>query len=295
MEVLFYNGLHVLSDGMSVSDDYAGVSFDDRGLQYGDGVFETLRIANGEIPMWEFHYERLKKAQVALKLPLEPFFAQWSSFFQQHLSHIESGYAKLVITRGEGPRGYRIPDQPKLNWWLKVGDLPASYQTKQANTFSLTLCQHPISRQPKLAGLKHLNRLDQVMARSEWSSFNEFDEGVMFNIDGDVIEGTMSNIFWLKNGQLYTPDLSQEGIDGCVRRWLINRSENSSQPVIINQQSKLNTLNDADAVFLTNSLMGIQAVSEIDGQEIAQSHLVNDLADDFAKQFMIIEKTTSDY
>ena len=295
MEVLFYNGLHVLSDGMSVSDDYAGVSFDDRGLQYGDGVFETLRIANGKIPMWEFHQERLKKAQLALKLPLEVFLSQWPSFVKQHLSHIESGYAKLVITRGEGPRGYRIPNQSKLNWWLKVGDLSASYQTKQATPFSLTLCQHPISRQPKLAGLKHLNRLDQIMARSEWSDSNEFDEGIMFNIDGDVIEGTMSNIFWLKNSQLYTPDLSQEGIDGCVRRWLIARGENSLQPVIINQQSKLNSLNDADAVFLTNSLMGIQAVSEIDGQEIAQSHLVNDLADDFAKQFMIIEKTTSDY
>lgn len=295
MDVLFYNGERVLSQGKSVSDSYAGISFDDRGLQYGDGIFETLRIANGEIPMWEFHQERLSKAELALKLPLAEFFSCWPSFVKQHLNHIESGYAKLVITRGEGPRGYKIPLEPVLNWWLKVGDFPSSYKIKQTTPFSLTLCQHPISRQPKLAGLKHLNRLDQVMARSEWGDSNEFDEGVMFNIDGDVTECTMSNIFWLKNGQLHTPDLSQEGIDGCVRRWLIARAEQSTQPVVVRQQTKLDELLAADAVFLTNSLMGIQTVSKIDGHEIAQSPLVDELAENFSLQFVTSKNITSDF
>lgn len=295
MDVLFFNGERVLSQGKSVSDHYAGISFDDRGLQYGDGIFETLRIANGAIPMWAFHQERLSKAELALKLPLADFFSHWSLFLKQHLKDIESGYAKLVITRGEGPRGYKIPSEPALNWWLKVGDLPSSYKIKQTTPFSLTLCQHPISRQPKLAGLKHLNRLDQVMARSEWGESNEFDEGVMFNIDGDVTECTMSNIFWLKNGQLHTPDLSQEGIDGCVRRWLIARAQQSLQPVVVRQQTKLDELIAADAVFLTNSLMGIQAVSQIDGQEIAQSPLVEKLAEDFALQFATPDNSTSDF
>lgn len=295
MDVLFFNGERVLSQGKSVSDHYAGISFDDRGLQYGDGIFETLRIANGAIPMWAFHQERLSKAELALKLPLADFFSHWSLFLKQHLKDIESGYAKLVITRGEGPRGYKIPSEPALNWWLKVGDLPSSYKIKQTTPFSLTLCQHPISRQPKLAGLKHLNRLDQAMARSEWGESNEFDEGVMFNIDGDVTECTMSNIFWLKNGQLHTPDLSQEGIDGCVRRWLIARAQQSLQPVVVRQQTKLDELIAADAVFLTNSLMGIQAVSQIDGQEIAQSPLVEKLAEDFALQFATPDNSTSDF
>lgn len=294
MDVLFCNGAPVLSGGIPVSDDYAGVSFDDRGLQYGDGVFETFRICKGEIPMWKFHQERLELAQLALKLPMGDFFIQWPSFVKQYLGHIDSGYAKLVISRGEGPRGYQIPAQAQLNWWLRVADLPESYQAKQCNPFSLTLCQHPISRQPKLAGLKHLNRLDQVMARSEWSSLNDFDEGIMFNIDGDVIEGTMSNIFWVKDGHLFTPDLSQEGIDGCVRRWLIARGETLSQPVTLHKETKLEELNNADGVFLTNSLMGIRAVSKIGSTAIEQSNQVGELAKEFAEQFELTKTIIKD-
>lgn len=290
MDVLFCNGIKVLSNGVPISDKHIQVSFDDRGLQYGDGVFETLRIYKGEIPMWEFHQSRLKNAQHVLKLPMEDFFSQWSNFVQQHLSHIENACAKLVISRGEGPRGYKIPEQSQLNWWLKITDLPKPSQIGKESPYRLTLCQHPISRQPKFAGLKHLNRLDQVMARSEWGAQDCFDEGIMFNIDGDVIEGTMSNIFWLKNERLYTPDLSQEGIDGCVRRWLIKHKENSSLPIIINPQAKLDLLLTADAVFLTNSLIGIQTVTEIDGQPIAQNKYVAILADAFNQQYVAAEK-----
>jgi 4-amino-4-deoxychorismate lyase len=290
MEVLFCNGVKVSSDGIAVSKSSSQVSFDDRGLQYGDGVFETLRIFEGEIPMWKFHQDRLQNAQCVLKLPLEDFFCQWPEFVEQHLSHIENACAKLVITRGEGPRGYKIPVQPDINWWLKITDFPKPNQAQKKPPYRLTLCQHPISRQPKLAGLKHLNRLDQVMARSEWKEQDDFDEGIMFNLDGDVIEGTMSNIFWLKNDQLYTPDLSQEGIDGCVRRWLIKYSENSALPVIISAQAKLDLLNAADAVFLTNSLIGIQAVAEIDGQAITQNNQVDFLADAFNQQYLAAGK-----
>jgi 4-amino-4-deoxychorismate lyase len=290
MDMLFCNGVKILSDGIAVSDKNTQVSFDDRGLQYGDGVFETLRLFNGEIPMWEFHQCRLKNAQLALKLPLENFFSQWPEFVKQHLGHIENACAKLVISRGEGPRGYKIPAEVQINWWLKISDLSKPDPIESEKSFSLTLCQHPISRQPKLAGLKHLNRLDQVMARSEWEEQDNFNEGIMFNIDGDVIEGTMSNVFWLKDNQLHTPDLSQEGIDGCVRRWVIKYKEKSSLPVIISQQTKLDSLHDADAVFLTNSLIGIQAVTEIDGQAIARNKQVDILADAFNQQYLAVEK-----
>ena len=123
------------------------------------------------------------------------------------------------------------------------------------------------------------------MARSEWDEQDNFDEGIMFNLDGDVTEGTMSNIFWLKAGQVFTPDLSQEGIDGCVRRWVIDQLGNDT-PVIIEKCAKLDRLLNADGVFLTNSLMGIQKVTEIDGQVISQSPKVEQLATDFSRQFI---------
>ena len=299
MEMFFANGI------LQPSSEEAGnaktgsahkcLSIHDRALQYGDGVFETLRIVDGDIPMWQYHQQRLKNAQQILGLPLDDFFSQWPSFISEHLGNLKNACAKLVISRGEGPRGYKIPQQASLNWWLVITDLPVR-ETK--NGFKLTLCRHALSRQPRLAGLKHLNRLDQVLARSEWSEQDDFDEGIMFNLDGDVIEGTMSNIFWLKSGQLFTPDLSQEGIDGCVRRWVIDQYTQNvnavakaetkavTKAVIIEKDAKLDQLLTADAVFLTNSLMGIQPVTQIDGQAIAQNNIIETLATEFNRQFI---------
>jgi 4-amino-4-deoxychorismate lyase len=283
MDLFFANGV-LIENHKTGSQISAQVSFNDRALQYGDGVFETVRIFNGEIPMWEFHQQRLGNAQKILGLALDDFFAQWPSFVEKNLAGIEHACAKLVISRGEGPRGYKIPDKAQINWWLKLTDLPASGLAKTP-PFRLTLCQHAISRQPALAGLKHLNRLDQVMARSEWSEQDAFDEGIMFNLDGDVIEGTMSNIFWLEGEQLYTTDLSQEGIDGCVRRWLIKQQKNK-RPIIIEKNVKLDRLLNADGVFLSNSLIGIQSVAEIDGQIIAQSYQIDELTSQFNRQYV---------
>lgn len=280
MDLFFANGVLIENH----KADGPQVGFNDRALQYGDGVFETLRIYSGEIPMWEFHQQRLIKAQQVLGLPLDDFIAQWSSFMQKNLASIENACAKLVISRGEGPRGYKIPRHAQLNWWLKITDLPASCLAPR-NPFRLTLCQHAISRQPALAGLKHLNRIDQVMARSEWSEQEGFDDGIMFNLDGDVIEGTTSNIFWLKGEQLYTTDLSQEGIDGCVRRWLIALQKNSL-PVKIEKQVKLDQLLTADGVFVTNSLIGIQVVGEIDGQSIVQNSRIDEIDREFNRQYI---------
>jgi 4-amino-4-deoxychorismate lyase len=281
MELFFANGVLVDTNTNSINAHQC-ININDRALQYGDGVFETLRIVNGSIPMWEYHKQRLKNAQNILGLPLDNFFSQWDDFVTQSLSHIASGCAKLIVSRGEGPRGYKIPPQVTLNWWLSITDLPA---VSNKSDFRLTLCRHTLSRQPTLAGLKHLNRLDQVMARSEWNEQENFDEGIMFNLDGDVTEGTMSNIFWLKEGRLLTPDLSQEGIDGCVRRWVIEQGQNDFT-VIIEKGAKLDQLLAADAVFITNSLLGIQKVTEIDGHVINQSRKIEKLAANFNQQFL---------
>jgi 4-amino-4-deoxychorismate lyase len=107
----------------------------------------------------------------------------------------------------------------------------------------------------------------------------------MFSIDGDVIEGTMSNIFWLKDNQLFTSDLSQEGINGCVRRWVIQR-QHEIKPVKIKKGAKLDQLLNSDGVFLTNSLIGIKKVSKIDGLDIAQNLQIDKLAEDFNRQYI---------
>lgn len=290
MELLFSNGSLIDPSPQLVSSQLQ-ISFNDRALQYGDGVFETMRISQGDIPMWDYHLWRLKRAEEILGLPLGDFFSQWQIFVCQHLKSIKAGTVKLIISRGDGPRGYKIPSQIKLNWWVKVSvdsssNVLEEESIKLLNTscFHLTLCQHTLSRQPLLAGLKHLNRLDQVMARSEWSNSSGFDEGIMFNLDGDVVEGTMSNLFWIKDEQLYTPDLTQEGVDGCVRRWVIEQKLKTT-PVIIQKNAKLDQLLTADGVFVTNSLLGIKEVNKILDQKIPQCADIKVLAAKFEQQF----------
>lgn len=280
LDLLFLNG-------KLVDQNDQIIDFQDRAFHYGDGVFETLRIHCGDIPTWAFHRERLLRAQEKLKLPIDSFLAQWPEFIAQNLHAIKSGCAKLIISRGVGPRGYKSPAVPVLNWWLKITDLPADSLNLAQSNKKLTICQYPLSRQPVLAGLKHLNRLDQVMARSEWGSHDEFDEGVMLNLEGAVTECTMSNIYWLEGDQIYTPDLSLEGVDGCVRRWLIKDLESTLKPLQILKAVKLERLLSADAVFISNSLSGIQWVNNIAGHQIPLSNLVKVLSDKFNQQYFL--------
>lgn len=306
MDLLFSNGSLIDPNPQSPSsklldshlidsnfqNNHFNISFNDRALQYGDGVFETMRISQGDIPMWCYHQWRLKRAEDILGLPLDVFFSQWSLFVSKYFKNIKSGTAKLIISRGNGPRGYKIPNQVELNWWVNVSVADdsnvieeESHKLKNTSCFHLTLCQHTLSRQPLLAGLKHLNRLDQVMARSEWHDSSEFDEGIMFNLDGDVVEGTMSNLFWIKGAQIYTPDLTQEGVDGCVRRWVIEKNLKTT-PVVIQKNAKLDHLLMSDGVFVTNSLLGIKQVNKILDQIIPQNVLIEALARKFEQQFI---------
>lgn len=259
LDLLYFNGELITETDLEVSS----IDFQDRAFHYGDGIFETLRIHQGEIPTWSFHQERLQLGQDALGLPLDSFLNSWPEFVARQLAHIPAACAKLIISRGIGPRGYKAPSITHIHWWLKVTDLPHDSATFKYQPKKLTLCNHRLSRQPALAGIKHLNRLDQVIARSEWNDSEPFDEGIMRNLEGNIIECTMSNLFWLENGKIFTPDVTQEGVDGCVRRWLIQYQMNQENPVHIIQQVTLASITQADGVFICNSLMGIQAVAEI--------------------------------
>ena len=106
MELFFANGV-LVDTNANTADAHQGISINDRALQYGDGVFETLRIVNGRIPMWEYHQQRLRNAQAILGLPLDDFLSAWDEFIAQNCSGVGNGCAKLIISRGAGPRGYK--------------------------------------------------------------------------------------------------------------------------------------------------------------------------------------------
>lgn len=233
------------------------IAADDRGLLYGDGLFETLAVRNGLPQLWSQHMARLEQgcARFGIVPPeRELLLAEARGLCAN------SGQAvlKIIVTRGSGGRGYRpaphgVPRRIlSLHPWP---DYPAEWQRQGV---VVRLCETRLGRNPRLAGIKHLNRLEQVLARSEWDDA-EVAEGLMLDADGALIEGTMSNVFVVRAGRLLTPALEACGVAGVMRAHLLERA---AQLGVICEATALGLadVRSADEVFLCNSLIGIWPV-----------------------------------
>jgi len=167
---------------------------------------------------------------------------------------------KLILTRGNAERGYKIVDNP-VTRITTLSTMPDITDLKRGG-ISVLLCQTQLARQPLLAGVKHLNRLEQVMARSEWDR-NDITEGIVCDTDGFVIEGCMSNLFWIKGNTLFTPTLSHSGVIGVVRNLLLDLCEEEQLLSISEGFYNIQDLLSADEIFVTNSVFDVLAVKEI--------------------------------
>ena len=238
------------------------VSAQDRGLHYGDGIFETIAFQD-DIPLcWEAHYQRLLEGCNRLGL-LCPSTALLRSEMQLLPVAGPRCVVKILVTRGAGGRGYRPPGPDSVPTRL-IGhypwpDFPPEYAVKGIKA---KICSTRLGGNPLLAGIKHLNRLEQVLARGEWDD-PDIAEGLMLDTHGAVIEGTMSNLFCIKDNLLMTPDISACGIAGIIRRCIL---ELSTQ---LNMQARVCTLTEkevyaADELFLCNSIIGVWPVREVE-------------------------------
>ncbi len=247
----------ILVNGEAVNS----VSAFDRGLAYGDGVFETIAVVEGELEYWEPHYRRLSSGCQRLGFQ-PPTILRLQEDAERILNESDAlGVLKIVITRGEGGRGYKSADHSNVTRVISSHSAP-NYPAEYASQgIALHLCNTPLGCNPILAGMKHLNRLEQVMARQEWSA-PAVAEGLMLSFLGNVIEGVMSNLFWVKNGRVYTPDLSQCGVAGIMRGRILDLCPETVQIL----SAPLPTLFAADEVFMSNSLMGIWPVVSLADQ-----------------------------
>lgn len=228
----------------------------DRGLHYGDGVFETLAINNGKPQFWTAHMERLLDGCSRLVIPL-PDVACLKAETTQVADGCERAVIKIIITRGSGGRGYRPPASPEPQRLVMHYPWP-DYVVPQEG-ITLRQCLTPLSCNPRLAGIKHLNRLEQVMARAEWGD-DLVHEGLMLDLDGNVIEGTMSNLFAVRNGVLLTPDLTRCGVAGVMRHQVLLLAHKLGITCEI-VQLRAAELEGMDELFVTNSVIGIWPVS----------------------------------
>ncbi|MEX6503226.1 aminodeoxychorismate lyase [Pseudomonas zhanjiangensis] len=237
------------------------LSVRDRGLAYGDGLFETIAVSRGEPTLLDRHLARLADgcARLQLTLDLALVRAELLGFARE----LGDGVAKLIVTRGDGVRGY-APPQPAVPRRILQGSARPNYPASNAERgVRLYPCATRLAEQPLLAGLKHLNRLEQVLARSEWQDV-EHAEGLVLDTSGRVIEGVYSNLLLVKDGILSTPDLSRCGVAGVMRAELLAQAESMGVSCQVRDIS-IDELLAADEVLLCNSLYGVWPVTALQG------------------------------
>lgn len=246
----------------------------DRGLLYGDGVWETIGVQQGKPQLLDWHLQRLSTGLQALNIGFPNIETLRSEIFNACATQ-ERAALKLIVTRGTGQRGYNPQTTTAPTRILQLSawaNYPARY-TEQG--IRLTLCETRLAHQPRLAGFKHLNRLEQVLARAEFGS--DYQEGLVCDYDGNVIEGTMSNLFVVRtDDSVCTPDLTQCGIAGVMRRYITQTLEKFGSQCHIHPLTPKD-VEQAHALFMTNSLIGLWPVREFSGKQYTIPPLLRDL------------------
>ena len=249
------------------------VSTSDRGLNYGDGLFETLRVKGGQPRFWQSHMDRLEAgcAQLGLERPDQAVLLRE---VQTVVAGKPDCVAKIVITRGVPDpltsRGYAPPEGIPVTRVVSAHLLPPALYTDvegvtdPGNTshspagLILRICDLRLANQPVLAGIKHLNRLEQVMARAEWSD-PDISEGLLLDENNHVICGTASNIFLVSAGRLLTPRLDRCGVRGVMRTEILRQFSSRCEQ----RRITLDMLPEATEAFLCNSVRGIMPIRRI--------------------------------
>jgi 4-amino-4-deoxychorismate lyase len=236
----------------------SAIDVHDRALQYGDGLFETLRVVHGEPIALDEHLERLGKGAQLLGFAaqsLNPIRSELSQFCHPK----NTGAVKLILSRGVSPRGYRIPvdcHSTRILYWSEPQILS---EKEYAVGVQVCRCKIPLPGNAGLGGIKTLNRLHQVLARSEWQDDSLY-EGLMSNEQQHIIEGTQSNLFLLREGEVMTPEIGKFGIAGVMRARVLRQLKAWKIPCRIGLCREDDVLN-ASQLFLTNSLIGVVPVA----------------------------------
>ncbi len=245
----------ILIDGKQTNE----LPADDRGLAYGDGLFETIKITNGRPLLWRRHMRRLLQGCQVLGIEYDDEAQLLQETLQLAEGH-EHGIIKIILTRGSGGRGYRPDARCPARRIVSYHALPDYDVGHRQQGIRLFRCATPVSVNSALAGLKTLCRLEQVMAQQEFEE-SEFAEGLMLDPDGRVIEGTRSNVFAVKDDELLTPTLKSAGIKGIMRDVIIEMAKNDGMTVHERELGH-EEFRSANEIFVCNSILGVWPVIE---------------------------------
>jgi 4-amino-4-deoxychorismate lyase len=249
----------------------------DRGLLYGDGVFETIAVRGAGPLQLDRHLRRLESGCRRLGIASAPI-EQVSGEARRLARRAERAVLKIIITRGAGGRGYRAdPHAPPtrivgLHPWP---DYPPQFR---AQGIAATVCRTRLARNPALAGIKHLNRLEQVLARNEWA--DEYQEGLVLDTAGRPVEGTMSNLFLVRDDTLLTPKLRECGVAGIMRERIMEYARGAGIPMRVAELG-MEDVNGAQGLFFCNAIIGIWPVHTLGRLRFAKHPLISALVEHF--------------
>jgi 4-amino-4-deoxychorismate lyase len=238
----------------------------DRGLQYGDGLFETMRVRRRAVRLLDYHLERLADGCRRLRMPALDL-TRLAKELTRVAARRPEAVLKLIVTRGIGRRGYRPSGLEQSSRVVSLHPLPRAVLEAAAAPARVRLCAMRLGDNEALAGLKTLNRLESVLARAEWSDSTVW-EGLLRDAQGNIVCGTMSNLFARRGSVLMTPLLDRCGVAGVTRRWVLAQAH-AAQMRPVEKRLRWQDLEAADEVFMTNAVVGIVPVAIIRHGRIA--------------------------
>lgn len=258
------------------------ISANSRGLHYGDGHFTTMAVQHGQCLLWSAHLARLKYACQRLYI-CEPDWQAVEQLCTEVARQLIKGVLKLTVVRSCGGRGYSPTGCNGSDWLLSASAWPERISGWQSDGINVGLCQQTLGQNPLLAGIKHLNRLEQVLLRREVDMAG-WDEGIACDLDGYVIEACSGNLLWYRAGHWFTPELTHSGVRGVMLQHIENILAMQGTP-LITTRSKPAQLLEAEAIALANSLWGVVPVVELAGHAYDPS-LVHQLAAKMRESFV---------
>lgn len=260
----------ILVNGIEVDH----IPINDRGFQYGDGLFETIEVIKSQPVFLDHHLIRLSMGCSRLNIP-SPDINQLVGEINSVCKYAQQAILKIIITRGSGGRGYRLPEAIHPTRVISLHPFPEYPATHAKQGIIVRFCDTRLGLNPALAGIKHLNRLEQIMARAEWDG-PAIQEGIMLDSNSHVIEGTMTNLFYVKDSIIYTASLKLSGVAGIVRGVIKELIAEHNLALIEHDYGK-EALLTADEAFVCNSIIGLWPIRQIENVNFAVGEVTGQL------------------
>ncbi len=257
-----------------VNGQRTGVDPADRGLAYGDGLFETMAAHDGRIRWLDLHFDRLEEGCRRLEIQ-PPERRVLADEIATHCPRVGRAAVKLIVTRGSGTRGYAPPAAPAPTRILSIGAWPRYPSAHFENGIRVRVCRLRLAANPALAGMKHLNRLEHVLAHLELRGADA-EQGLLLDTSEHVVGGTSSNVFAVHQGQLLTPAIERAGIKGVMRRVVLAAAVELGVRAA-ERDLTLAEIANADELFMTNALFGIWPVASFESRTRTRGPLTQTL------------------